>query len=158
MGEDLTTTLLIVIPLTIIAGVLLGLLLSRSLGRAASGPPASNRPVVPARELDERAIDEIDALLAADQKIPAIKTLRMHTGESLVEAKNRIDTWDSPAERQALRTGAAGGTGAHEDVRAIEARAIIRTSGWQRAEAYLRDHHGMSAEEAAAFLRGLGTV
>ncbi|MDP3889674.1 hypothetical protein [Nocardioides sp.] len=38
---------------------------------------------------------------------------------------------------------------------AIEARAILKTSGWHTAEAYLRDEHGLGGVEARALLDSL---
>ncbi|SDM18075.1 Ribosomal protein L7/L12 [Microbacterium azadirachtae] len=58
-------------------------------------PPAALTPAVTAR---------IDALVAAEQRISAIKVLREASGLSLREAKDRIDTWtpSAPAVRPAV--------------------------------------------------------
>lgn len=49
-------------------------------------------PVAPVA-LAPEAIAEIDALVAADRRIEAIKLLRTHTGWGLKQAKDRIDVW-----------------------------------------------------------------
>lgn len=46
-----------------------------------------------ATQLTPAAIAEIDRLVAAGQKIHAIKLYRQHTGVRLQEAKDRIDHW-----------------------------------------------------------------
>lgn len=46
-----------------------------------------------ASQLTPAAIAEIDRLVAAGQKIHAIKLYRQHTGVRLQEAKDRIDHW-----------------------------------------------------------------
>jgi len=57
-------------------------------GTAAETSPAALSPAV---------IAQIDALVAAEQKIRAIKVLREATGGSLQEAKTRIDRWQVSA-------------------------------------------------------------
>ena len=47
----------------------------------------------PADPLSPAVIAEIDALVANEQKISAIKLLREHSGLSLREAKDQIDAW-----------------------------------------------------------------
>ncbi|WP_372968031.1 ribosomal protein L7/L12 [Microbacterium sp.] len=46
-----------------------------------------------ASQLTPSAIAEVDRLVAAGQKIQAIKLYRQHTGARLQEAKDRIDHW-----------------------------------------------------------------
>jgi len=46
-----------------------------------------------ASQLSPSAIAEVDRLVAAGQKIQAIKLYRQHTGVRLQEAKDRIDHW-----------------------------------------------------------------
>lgn len=46
-----------------------------------------------ASQLTPSAIAEVDRLVAAGQKIQAIKLYRQHTGVRLQEAKDRIDHW-----------------------------------------------------------------
>ena len=62
---------------------------------AATSAAASTRRESPATPgpLAPSVIAEIDALVAADQKISAIKVLREHSGLSLRAAKNQIDAW-----------------------------------------------------------------
>ncbi|MGF6822013.1 ribosomal protein L7/L12 [Microbacterium sp. ZKA21] len=55
--------------------------------------PATSATPVAASTLPADAIAEIDALVAADRKIEAIKVLRAHTGWGLKESKDRIDAW-----------------------------------------------------------------
>lgn len=62
------------------------------------GPrPATSDPLTP------DVIAEIDGLVAAEQKISAIKVLREHSGLSLREAKDQIDAWvpSTPGTRDA---------------------------------------------------------
>lgn len=152
---------LVVAALVILVIVIVVVAVNRRPRRAAGPTQAgySRSGLVMHGPLDDALISEIDMLLAAGQKIQAIKKLRMRTGEGLAESKRRIDTWDVAAERRALLSGIPGYGGAQsEDPRAIEVRAIVRTSGWQQAEAYLRDHHGMTSDQVATFLRGIGPV
>lgn len=55
-------------------------------------PPGSLAPT-PSDPLSPAVIAEIDALVAHEQKISAIKVLREHSGLSLREAKDQIDAW-----------------------------------------------------------------
>ena len=59
---------------------------------AAASTRGESRSAAPG-PLAPSVIAEIDALVAADQKISAIKVLREHSGLSLREAKNQIDVW-----------------------------------------------------------------
>ena len=66
--------------------------------RAAAATPAAastrrESPSATPGPLAPSVIAEIDALVAADQKISAIKVLREHSGLSLRAAKNQIDAW-----------------------------------------------------------------
>ncbi len=56
-----------------------------------------------ARRLTEAAVEEITALVTARHSVRAIKLLRMNTGISLVDAKNRIDDWRPDEEYEASR-------------------------------------------------------
>lgn len=62
---------------------------------ASAETPTARRdpPASPRDPLDASVIAEIDALVAAEQKISAIKVLREHSGLSLREAKDQIDAW-----------------------------------------------------------------
>lgn len=60
------------------------------------------RPLV-ARRLTAGAVGEITDLIAAGKQVTAIRLLRMNTGLSLVEAKNRIDDWRPDEEYEASR-------------------------------------------------------
>lgn len=68
--------------------------LSSATPAAASSLPARRdpRPVTPG-PLTPSVIAEIDALVAGEQKISAIKVLREHSRLSLREAKDQIDAW-----------------------------------------------------------------
>ncbi|KQQ67367.1 ribosomal protein L7/L12 [Microbacterium sp. Leaf320] len=54
---------------------------------------SSSTSTASASQLTPAAIAEIDRLVAAGQKIHAIKLYRQHTGVRLQEAKDRIDHW-----------------------------------------------------------------
>lgn len=58
-----------------------------------SDVPFSVPPAVPGGALPPDVIAQIDHLVAADQRIHAIKLFRAATGVGLKEAKNRIDVW-----------------------------------------------------------------
>ncbi|HWV50188.1 MAG TPA: ribosomal protein L7/L12 [Microbacterium sp.] len=58
-----------------------------------AAPATTSAIAVAASTLSPGAIAEIDALVAADRKIEAIKLLRVHTGWGLKESKERIDAW-----------------------------------------------------------------
>lgn len=62
---------------------------SPTMPRSAAATSAS----ATASALTPSAIAEIDRLVAAGQKIHAIKLVREHTGVGLKEAKDRIDHW-----------------------------------------------------------------
>lgn len=61
--------------------------------RAASGP----------KRLTLATVEEITALVAGQKNLHAIKLLRMNTGLSLLDAKNRVDDWRPEEERAAAR-------------------------------------------------------
>lgn len=65
--------------------------------------PRDPRPAPPA-ELSPAVIARIDALVAAEQRISAIKVLREASGLSLREAKERIDAWTPSASAAAKGT------------------------------------------------------
>ena len=56
------------------------------------------RPVKP---LSGRTVDEITGLIDARKHVRAVKTLRAHTGITLLDAKNRIDDWRPDEEHEA---------------------------------------------------------
>ncbi|MEO6470457.1 MAG: hypothetical protein ABIR57_01420 [Aeromicrobium sp.] len=58
------------------------------------------RPLV-AKRLTEGAVEEITALLAEGNKVRAIKLLRVNTGITLLDAKNRVDDWRPDEEYEA---------------------------------------------------------
>ncbi len=69
-------------------------------GLAAASPASPTRPrsprdprPTPSAALTPAVIARIDALVAAEQRISAIKVLREAGGLSLREAKDRIDVW-----------------------------------------------------------------
>jgi ribosomal protein L7/L12 len=55
------------------------------------------------RKLTPAAVEEITALVADSKSVRAIKLLRLNTGQSLLDAKNRIDDWRPDEERDAAR-------------------------------------------------------
>lgn len=60
--------------------------MARSVASASTSTAAAS-------QLTPAAIAEVDRLVAAGQKIQAIKLYRQHTGVRLQEAKDRIDHW-----------------------------------------------------------------
>ena len=60
--------------------------MARSVASTATSTAAAS-------QLTPTAIAEVDRLVAAGQKIQAIKLYRQHTGVRLQEAKDRIDHW-----------------------------------------------------------------
>lgn len=64
-----------------------------SPARQGSAPTLPATAAGPEMGLTPEAIAEIDGLVAADQKIRAIKVYRERTGVRLQEAKDRIDHW-----------------------------------------------------------------
>lgn len=58
-----------------------------------ASPTSAVPPAVPGGALPPDVIAQIDHLVAADQRIHAIKLFRAATGVGLKEAKNRIDVW-----------------------------------------------------------------
>ena len=62
----------------------------------------AKRPLV-AKRLTRGAVGEITDLIAAGKQVKAIKLLRMNTGQSLLDAKNRIDDWRPDEEYEASR-------------------------------------------------------
>jgi len=59
---------------------------------AAASTRTESQPAAPG-PLAPSVVAEIDALVAAEQKITAIKVLREHSGLSLRAAKDQIDAW-----------------------------------------------------------------
>lgn len=55
------------------------------------------------KSLTPAAVEEISVLVAAKKSVRAIKLLRLNTGETLLDAKNRIDDWRPDEERDAAR-------------------------------------------------------
>lgn len=60
------------------------------------------RPLV-AKRLTRGAVEEITGLIADKKSVRAVKLLRMNTGLSLLDAKNRIDDWRPDEEYEAAR-------------------------------------------------------
>lgn len=120
----------------------------------AAMPPAQVRALGPA---DHARISE---LLTRGQKIEAVKVVRDVTGVPLTEAKSRVDHWwDAPSFPAAIPSQPAPIPGAltvaaDERLR-IEAAAIVATSGWHTAEAFLREQRGLTPEAAKALLDAL---
>ena len=67
---------------------------------AAASTRTESQPAAPG-PLAPSVVAEIDALVAAEQKITAIKVLREHSGLSLRAAKDQIDAW-VPSARGAM--------------------------------------------------------
>ncbi|MGZ5407061.1 MAG: hypothetical protein ACXWX1_04820 [Aeromicrobium sp.] len=55
------------------------------------------------RKLTPAAVEEITALIEDKKTVQAIKLLRLNTGNSLLDAKNRVDDWRPDEERAAAR-------------------------------------------------------
>lgn len=127
--------------------------------RPVQGPPPALRP---------QDFDEISLLVEQDRRIPAIKLLRETTGLGLREAKEYVDHWpERITTMPAAGTGPWGAaaptttadplrTSVPEDRLRIEAAAILATSGWHTAEAFLRDQRGLTPEAARTLLDSLG--
>ena len=64
---------------------------------------ARNRPASQAARLKLAAVEEITALISEKKPLQAIKLLRLNTGLSLLDAKNRVDDWRPDEEREAAR-------------------------------------------------------
>ena len=64
---------------------------------------ARNRPASQAARLKLAAVDEITTLISDKKQVKAIKLLRLNTGLSLLDAKNRVDDWCADEERAAAR-------------------------------------------------------
>lgn len=58
------------------------------------------KPLI-AKRLTHAAVGEITDLLASGKQVRAIKLLRMNTGLSLLDAKNRVDDWRPDEEYEA---------------------------------------------------------
>ena len=125
------TELLILLAVAVVL-----LLAVRTLGRsdARSGRPRSGTRVV-------------SALAAADQRIQAIKELREASGLSRLDAKNAVD---------AIAAGAVLPTPerARADL-AYRARSLLSAGREDEAVRLVATETGMSAPEAAAFVRAL---
>jgi ribosomal protein L7/L12 len=141
--------------LVVVAVVLL--LAVRTLGRAdgRSGSPLSGkaRTASAARALSTPVPAELQSrirtLAAADQRIQAIKLLREATGLSLLDAKNAVDAIAAgnvlPApERERERADLA-----------YRARSLLGAGREDEAVRLVATETGMSAPEAATFVRAL---
>ena len=64
---------------------------------------ARNRPASQTARLKLAAVDEITTLISDKKQVKAIKLLRLNTGLSLLDAKNRVDDWRADEERAAAR-------------------------------------------------------
>jgi len=53
------------------------------------------------KRLTPAAVEEINSLVEKKKSVRAIKLLRLNTGQSLLDAKNRIDDWRPDEERAA---------------------------------------------------------
>ncbi len=82
---------------TAFAGLAIGMLIAWRQKRNLK-----KHPLV-ARRLTAAAVEEITALVMARHSVRAIKLLRMNTGISLLDAKNRIDDWRPDEEYEAAR-------------------------------------------------------
>jgi len=144
----------------VIAALIVVALLSRSFramrpqAPATPGSPAGHPGAAVALRPD--VVAEIDRLVAAEQKIQAIKVYRDHTDVSLREAKNRIDRWvvgsapattaiplvaSSPTDAAALRSSLPASVAAEIDrlVAAEQAIAAIKL---------LREHSGLGLKQS----------
>lgn len=64
---------------------------------------ARNRPASQTARLKLAAVEEITTLIGDKKQVKAIKLLRLNTGLSLLDAKNRVDDWRADEERAAAR-------------------------------------------------------
>jgi len=132
-------------------------------GRAAPATPAAPPsttaiPVVRTapRALSPEAAAEIDRLVAAEQKIQAIKVYREHTGVGLKEAKDAVEAWQPGSGASAPQTAAsapaaAPGASMRESLPAPVASEIDRlVAAGQKIAAIkaLRDSTGLGLAES----------
>lgn len=152
---------IVVVTAVVVAVVVATRHSSGSRPRHPHGSPSS-------APLDLATVAEVSRLVRSGETIRAVKTLREATGLGLKEAHDRVVGWSELLELEAARGHAQQpgvplgaqhaapdtGTGGPERVR-IEAAAVLATSGWHTAEAFLREERGYSAEAAKALLDSL---
>ncbi|WP_229054073.1 ribosomal protein L7/L12 [Aeromicrobium sp. Leaf350] len=114
---------------------------ARAQHPAPFGPP-------PRTVADAATTQRVSDLVAAGRTIEAIKALREATGLGLVEAKERVDRWE---------TGAAA-TEAAVDRTELDAEVLAVRSqhGEIAAMKRLRERTGWGLADAKAYLDGLG--
>lgn len=107
-----------------------------------------------ASRLTPQAAAEIDQLLAANQKITAIKVYREHTGVGLKEAKDAVDHWAvTSTTRQAPISHAAPphaptGRAALPSAVAAEIDRLVAANQKITAIKIYRDHTGLGLKES----------
>ena len=62
-----------------------------------------NRASTQPKRLTPATVEEITTLVEGNKSVRAVKLLRLTTGQSLLDAKNRIDDWRPDEERDAAR-------------------------------------------------------
>lgn len=135
----------LLVLLVVLMGVLLAVRMRARPKDAARKRPAGQALSTPVpAELQSR----IRTLAAADQRIQAIKLLREATGLSLLDAKNAVD---AIAAGTALPTP---GPAPRADL-AYRARSLVSAGREDEAVRLVATETGMSAPEAAAFVRAL---
>lgn len=157
------------LPMILIV-VLVVYVVRASNGQNRRVPPVTGHPAVhptaapPTVPLSPATVAQVTALVRQGQKIHAIKLVREATGLGLKEAKDRVDGWSEVVELQAAQAASApptpgtvptGTTVPHDERLRIEASAIVATSGWHTAEAFLREQRGLTPEAAKALLDSL---
>lgn len=96
-------------------------------------------------------VETITQLRGSGRTLEAIRVLREATGMDLAQARSRVVGWSDVLELQAAQRHAV----APPDQVRIEASAILSTSGWHTAEAFLHEQRGFSPESAKALLDSL---
>ncbi|WEK61089.1 MAG: hypothetical protein P0Y60_17570 [Candidatus Microbacterium colombiense] len=129
---------------------------------SASSAPSTHSALTPA------VTAEIDALVAAGQKIQAIKLYREHAGVGLKEAKDRIDHWSistsSPHSAAVSHAGAAHTSitpvaASPSSVRAAlppsvarQVDELVRGGAYIVAIKIVREHTGLGLKESKAII------
>ncbi|WP_345359726.1 hypothetical protein [Actinoallomurus liliacearum] len=140
-----TVIMVIVVAVVILAGVGIGL-----LARSRTGPQAPV-PLVPTAVPAELQ-DRVQALLAEDRPVQAVKEVRQATGLRLVDAKRLVDT---------LRDGRLPEPGPHlpsqgSESLADRARRMRDGGDLSGAVALVQAETGMTRQDADRFVTSLG--
>ncbi|KNY05802.1 ribosomal protein L7/L12 [Microbacterium sp. GCS4] len=154
---DLVWIIGIVVAALIVVAVLSRAL--RAMRPQVPASPGSSRAQAAAAPLTPEVIAEIDRLVAADQKIPAIKLYREHTHVGLQEAKNRIDHWEMRAGHS--RTASPTTAPPHaapltSEVTAEIDRLVAADQKIQAIKVY-REHTGLGLKQSKEAIDGWST-